>query len=113
MEHRGGSEEREGMASGIELVAPAAVTCRVPFIVSVEVRGVTPGRRITVVIEQKPGDGPARALKPPASVVAESDSAFVSFQLALNDRGTALLLATASDDTGASFHPDVVVVEVV
>lgn len=105
--------EMERVTSNIKVVAPAAVTGRVSFVVSVELRNVVPGRRITVTLEQKGADGRMRALGSPLVVVAEGDGAFVSFQVSLHERGTALLLATARDDAGATIHPDGAVVEVV
>jgi hypothetical protein len=98
---------------GIELFAPAAVTSRVPFVVSIEVRGVVSGRTITVTLEHKASEGPARPLKAAPVPATGSNVVFASFQVSLHDRGTVVLMATAVDDAGAAFHPDCAVIEVV
>lgn len=96
----------------VELRAPAVVTSRVPFVVTVDVQPLSPGRPISVSVEEKWGAGPASTLGRIEVAAIEGDTAFASFQLALRERGTVLLLATAYDDAGSHFHPDGAVVEV-
>ena len=100
------------MTPSIVLRAPAVVTSRVPFVVTVDVQPVATRRPISVAVEEKRGAGPASTLGRLEVTALEGDTAFASFQLALRERGTVLLLATAHDHTGSHFHPDGVVVEV-
>lgn len=90
-----------------------AVTSGLHFVVTVDVQSVTPGRRVSVALEEKRGEGPARLLQTTETPPIEGGrTAFISFQLALQQRGTVLLFATAQDDAGVHYHPDGTVVEV-
>jgi hypothetical protein len=100
------------MAKEIEILAPVAVTHRIPFVVSVELRDVTPGRRITVTLERKSAEGRVHGSQSAELSMIDGDIAFTSFQVSLPERGSALLLATARDDSGGHFHPNGVVIEV-
>jgi hypothetical protein len=95
----------------VVLEAPAAVTCRVPFVVTADVTPVPHASRVTVTLWDRARDGSPGALQS-VEVVAQGDTAFASFQLALPERGSVLLLATAHDGAGAPARPDGVVVEV-
>ncbi|APR76176.1 Hypothetical protein A7982_01523 [Minicystis rosea] len=101
------------MTRSIVLRAPPAVTSRVPFVVTVDVRPVIPGQRISVLLEEKRGEGPATPAVQAEIAATSGDTAFGSFPIALRERGTVLLLATAEDESGGHFHPDGAVVEVI
>lgn len=100
------------MTQSIVLRAPPAVTSRVPFVVTVDVRPVSPGRRVTVSLTQKRGEDAATPLDSIELTHARGDTVFASFQVTLRERGSALLLATAHDDAGGRFQPDCVAIEV-
>jgi len=102
---------REPVTTSVVLRAPAAVTSRVPFVITADVKPVTPGSRVSVALWDRRREGLQGALQS-VDVVADGDTAFASFQLALSERGTVLLLATAHDDAGVHFQPDGVIVEV-
>jgi hypothetical protein len=99
------------VTAAIVLRAPAVVTSRVPFVVTADVTPVPHGSRITVELWDRARESSPGALQS-VEVVAQGDTAFASFKLALHERGSVLLLATAHDGAGAHAKPDGAVVEV-
>jgi hypothetical protein len=100
------------VTSSTVLRAPRAVTSRVPFVVTVDVEPVSPGRRVVVSVEQTRGDEPKSLLASTEISHAVGQTVYASFQITLRERGPVLLVATAHDDGGAEFPPDSAVIDV-
>lgn len=101
------------MLKVLDLMAPATVTRGVPFVVSVEVRGATPGQQIAVSLEKKVQGGTLSTLRHGVADATDAQATFTSFQVTLEETGTTLLLVAAHDDAGGHFRHDGAVIDVV
>lgn len=100
------------MSATLDLITPARVQKGAPLVASVDVRDARPGSEITVRLAHRRGPEPRFPTQEKRASAGPAGTASASFSVSLASGGTAVLLATASDDKGTFFEPDAEVVEV-
>jgi hypothetical protein len=99
-------------SKSLDMAAPEAAACGAPFIVSVDARGVSPGRLVTIRIDCKYAGSALHPLGSGVFAPVRDRVAFASFKVVLLQPGAAVLLASAHDGAGAPFQPDAAIVRV-
>lgn len=93
-------------SASLELVVPACVFSKRPFILSVEVRHAPPGQCVTMLVEQKRGPKPFWPAQSTVGIADEAGLVTASFSVVLAGAGYAVFLVTAYDRAGTYYLPD-------